>query len=143
MGGALQVLTLDEIVEINRRMILRFGGIFFEADANLANRGSLEHVLVQIQFPLFGQQRFPTALEKAAAICWRIITDHVFHDGNKRTGMEACRLFLELNGYSMRIDQEIVSIALKIATGEIEFEEFVQWLKSRTSEGEQPQETVT
>ncbi len=133
MGGTFQVLTVSDIVEINRQMIANFGGIYLKSDSNLANPGSLEHVLEEIQESLFGYEPYPTLFEKAAAIAWRIIANHVFHDGNKRTGMEACRLFLELNGYEMRIDSQVVEMALDIATGKVQFSEFVQWLEQRTS----------
>ena len=132
MGGARQVLTDSDIVEINRRMIKHFGGSFYEGDDNLLNPGSLEHVLEEIQGSLFGKEPFPSLFEKAAAICCRIIRNHVFHDGNKRTGMEACRIFLELNGYKMKIDREVIDMALSIATSQVEFEDVVQWLEERT-----------
>jgi death-on-curing protein len=131
MVGAVQVLTVEEIVEVNRRMIAEFGGIFFVGDKNLANPGSLEHVLEEIQGSLFGHVAYPSLIEKAAAIAWRIITRHVFHDGNKRTGMEVCRLFLEMNGYTMRIDMDVVTTALRIAKNEVGFEAYVGWLNSR------------
>lgn len=114
-------------------MTSKFGGIFFECNQNLVNPGSLEHVLEEIQGNLFGLEPYPTLIEKAAAICWRIIVNHVFNDGNKRTGMETCRLFLELNGYAMRIDFEVVDIALSMANNRIRFEEFVRWVEQRTS----------
>lgn len=132
MGRPCQILTVDDVVEINRRMIGEFGGIFFAGDRNLANPGSLEHVLEEIQGSFFGYEPYPTIIEKAAAIGWRVIAGHVFHDGNKRTGMEACRLFLELNGHITSIDSEVVRIALQIANGEMELGEFAQWLKQRT-----------
>lgn len=134
MGRTIKALTASDIVEINRRMIVEFGGVFFEGDQNSGNPGSLEHVLEEIQGSLFGHQPYTTIFEKAAAVCWRIIVNHVFHDGNKRTGMESCRLFLELNGYEMIIDLEVVDVALRIATGDILFSEFVQWIKNRTTE---------
>jgi len=114
-------------------MIARFGGIFFDADSNLANRGSLEHVLMEVQATVFAHDVFDTLFKKAAAICWRIITGHVFHDGNKRTGMEACRLLLELNGYRMRIDSKAVQMALRVASGEVGFDDFVSWVQERTT----------
>jgi death-on-curing protein len=133
MERTLQVLTLSDVAEINHRMIAKFGGIFFLANHNLANPGSLEHVLEEIQGSLFNYIPYPTIFEKAAAIGWRIIVSHVFHDGNKRTGMEACRLFLELNGYSMRIDSEVVDMALAIANSNVTFVEFVQWIGKRVT----------
>ena len=133
MGRALQVLTVADVVEINRRMIDAFGGFFVGADNNLANPGSLDHVLQEIQGSLFGHEPYPTVIEKAAAIGWRIIAGHVFHDGNKRTGMEACRQFLELNGYRMRIDRGVVCMALEIARNEVNSSKFADWLGERTS----------
>ncbi len=73
-------------------------------------------------------------LEKAAALAWQIIRAHIFHDGNKRTGMEACRLMLEMNGYVMRIDREVIDIALQISEKRIAFHEFVHWVAARVVE---------
>lgn len=132
MGRAIQVLTVADIVEINRRMIVKFGGIFFVGDDNLANPGSLDYLLDEVQGSLFGQELYPNIIDKAALLAWRIITGHIFHDGNKRTGMEASRLFLELNGYEMQIDLDVVTVALQIATHDIQFIDFVQWVQLRT-----------
>ena len=112
-------------------MIAEFGGIFLPGDRNLANPGSLKHVLDAIQGSLFDHDPYPKLVEKAAAVAWRITVGHVFHDGNKRTGMEACRLFLELNGYDMRIDREVVEVSLRIASHQVEFEDFVRWVEDR------------
>jgi death-on-curing protein len=131
MVGTGKTLTVRDVVEINRRMISHFGGIFFEGDNNLANRGSLEYLLAEIHGSLYGQELYPDLFQKAGLIAWRIIVGHMFHDGNKRTGMESCRLFLELNGYILKMDMEIVDIALRIATHDIEFDAFVDWLKNR------------
>ena len=132
MVGTIQILTIDDVVEINRRMISEFGGIFFAGDDNLANPGSLEHLLDEIQGLLFGEELYPDIFEKAALLVQRIIVGHIFHDGNKRTGMESCRLFLEINGFDMRIDREVVNTAIQIATHEIQFNEIVSWLQERT-----------
>ena len=114
-------------------MTEEFGG-FFDGRENLSNPNSLEYVLEAIQKSYFGHDPYPTLIEKAAAIGWNIIEGHVFHDGNKRTGMEACRLFLDLNGYVMQIDQEVVNMALQIATNQVQFSDFVQWVEQRTTE---------
>jgi death-on-curing protein len=132
MGEACQVLSLAEVIEVNRRMISVFGGIFFDGDSNQRNPGSLQHLIEAIQFPLFGYDAYPSVAEKAAALAWRIITTHVFHDGNKRTAMEACRLLLAINGYDMRVDDDTISMALHIAKHQVDFQTFVQWVEQRT-----------
>jgi len=133
MVGAVQTLTIADVIEINRRMISEFGGIFFEGDNNLANPGSLEYVLEEINGFLFGEELYPDIIQKAGLIGWRIIAGHIFHDGNKRTGMEACRLFLNLNGYTMLIDFEVVNVAIQVASNEMDIEPFTEWLRQRTS----------
>ena len=133
MDGDGKALKFADVLEINRRMIQTFGGIFFEGDDNLGNPGSLEYILEAVQGSLFGYDPYPTLVEKAAALAWRIIAGHVFHDGNKRTGMEACRLLLDLNGYVMRIDAKVVDVAVRIASGKMEFTDLVQWLEVRVA----------
>lgn len=133
MGGTFETLAVADVIEINRRMIQEFGGIFFEYDNNLLDSGALEHVLVEISGSLFGEELYPDIFQKAGLIAWRINTGHIFHDGNKRTSMESCRLFLELNNYVLKIDYEVVDIALEIAKREIEFDVFVEWLRSHST----------
>lgn len=132
MGGTGKVLIIGEIIAINRQLINQFGGHFFENDQNLINPGSLEHVLAEIQGFLFDQELYPTIFHKAAIVCYRIIEGHVFHDGNKRTGMEVCRQMLELNGYRMRIDSEVITVAVRIATNDISFNTFTEWVEQRS-----------
>ena len=81
---------------------------------------------------VFNEDQYPTIFEKAAGLAWRIIVGHVFYDGNKRTGMEACRLLMEINGYRMKIDMDAVNIALRIAKKEIQFSELVVWIMERS-----------
>jgi death-on-curing protein len=133
MGGTSQILTVDDIVGINRRMIEVFGGLFTESDDNLMGPGSLEHALVEAQGSFFGQEPYPTVVKKAAMIGWRIIAGHLFHDGNKRTGIEVCYAILRLNGHQMQVDREAIDIALRIATGEMTLEAFTEWLEQQTT----------
>ena len=139
MGGtgallnSINFLKFEEIVEINRLMVLTFGGFFTEGDDNLANPGSLMYILEAVQGSFFGHNPYPTLIEKTAAIAWQIIKAHIFHDGNKRTGMEACRLMLDLNGHTMRIDIEVKDVAVQICEKQISFHEFVQWLEGRVT----------
>jgi hypothetical protein len=66
MGGTSKVLTRDEIIAINYRQIERFGGVYFADNDNLLNPGTLESVLAACQGSLFGVDRYPTPIDKAA-----------------------------------------------------------------------------
>ena len=136
MGRTFQTLTKSEIVQINRRMIQQFGGVFFSGNENIHNPGSLEYLVSMIQGSAFDFDPYPNIIEKAALLACRIITGHIFIDGNKRTGMESCRLFLEINGYDLPIDNDIVIMALQIAKNETTFLDFVEWLNNHTTSRE-------
>jgi death-on-curing protein len=55
---------------------------------------------------VFGQQSFPTLIEKAAALVFLLIANHPFRDGNKRIAASALRRFLERNGYRLAASDE-------------------------------------
>lgn len=131
-GTSLQSISVEEILEINRIAIESSVGLYQPENRNLLHPGSLEHVLEETQGVLFGQQLFPTVFEKAAAIAWRIIRGHIFNDGNKRTGMIVCAVFLDNNGYDFRVDMEVKDMALRVSKGEVTLGDFVEWVKARS-----------
>ncbi|MCL4506673.1 MAG: type II toxin-antitoxin system death-on-curing family toxin [Chloroflexi bacterium] len=114
-GTQVIVPTIEEVIVLNRRLIKEYGGGFYCGSTNLMNRDSLEHALTQMQYTIFGVDRYPTVFDKAALLALRIITGHVFYDGNKRTGMASAMMFLTVNGYPVTIPMETVDIALQIA----------------------------
>ena len=81
------------------------------------NCSSLEWVLDSIQNPLiFGLNPYPNLSDKAALLAWTIINDHVFYDGNKRTGMATMKILILSNGCQFSAsDSEIIQIARDIA----------------------------
>lgn len=134
MDSPLQTLTDAEIIAINRLMIANFGGRpFDESTQNLHNPDSLYYLVDAVQGSYFGHELFPSIFNKAAAYPWHLITRHTFNDGNKRTGMEACRVFLELNGYALRMDEGVIGIALWIAESKVTQEEVVEWIKESST----------
>lgn len=115
-GHTLSFPDLGDIIEINRRQVQTYGGSHIPPD-NARNAASLKWVLEAIQYPLGNTDLYPTVADKAAALAWTIITRHVFHDGNKRTGMSSLELFLRLNDYRLfATDDEVVEIAVQVAS---------------------------
>lgn len=127
--------TREDIISLNRRHIQKAKNFYVEPD-NLRQPGSLEWVLEAIQYPLFDVDNYPTIVEKAAILAWIIIDGHVFHDGNKRTGMSALDIFIRQNGYRLdATNDEIIEIALLIAGQNPQrnyaFDELVQWVRDK------------
>ena len=133
MGGAIKVLTFDEVVALHYKAItIDQNSLYTQSNFNLLHRGSLEVVLNQIQYPMFGQERFPTLIEKVSVLCWRIIKGHIFRDGNKRTGLLCLMTMLELNGYQLTCgSKETLDMALAISSAQAPLEEFTSWVEQR------------
>ncbi len=71
----------------------------------------------------------PSVFDLAAAYCAGIIQNHPFVDGNKRTGVLAAAVFLDLNGYDFRPDEaEAYRIIMALAAGEQDAPELAAWL---------------
>jgi len=125
----MKYIAAEEILLIHHRLIERYGGLHGTRDLSPVKSVSLapaQHV--------FGEEQYKTVFEKAAVYARNIITDHPFHDGNKRTGITTAAMFLEKNGYSLRAKRgEIEDFAVKIAISKLSIDTIATWLKQNTS----------
>jgi len=88
--------------------------------------GSMQRALTQI----YGYEPFKSVIDKAAALMCSINIFHPFTDGCKRTSILAVYFFLLFNGYQFTITEDIVTLTLKIAKGEIVEEKIVaKWIR--------------
>jgi len=121
--------TLDQIADINSRMIEKFGGLFVPPH-NFFNEGSLRYVLGTITDPNpVYMSRFEIK-KKAARLGYHIISRHTFNDGNKRTAVHMVWEFLTANGIGILLDHSIIELANAMAQNEANLDSFVKWLKT-------------
>jgi death-on-curing protein len=85
---------------------------------------------VNAPFQTFGGEYLYRTLEtKAARLGYSLIKNHPFVDGNKRIGMLAMMVFLELNGAGLTCsDQDIIKIGLKLDVGEMDDKQLLEWI---------------
>lgn len=126
-SGEVVYPTIEQICEVNRRMIEEFDGFFLPPD-NLNNLNALEYILAAITFPVYGHTLYPALKEKAAAIAHQIISRHVFQDGNKRTAVHVAWGFLRSNRIRVFLEPTIVQLTEAIARGDAGYDELLQWL---------------
>lgn len=75
------------------------------------------------------EELYPSVLRKAARLCYGLIKNHVFLDGNKRIGIYVMLIFLEMNGLEIECsDEELIDLGLGIAAGKFEDEDIVLWI---------------
>ena len=76
----------------------------------------------------------PDIAELAALYGIAIARNHPFVDGNKRTAYVALETFLVLNGCRFPVsDAEAVVMTLAMASGEIDDQEFTDWVRANTT----------
>jgi len=112
-------------------MTLKYGGLFL-SDKNLNNEPSLDYTLEIVKSKIFGVEAFPEIHQKAAVYLYKIIANHIFNDGNKRTGLEAALLFLEKKQFKINndiSDDELIEFTLLVAKGNVNIEEVSKWLE--------------
>ncbi|MFN7721982.1 MAG: type II toxin-antitoxin system death-on-curing family toxin [Pirellulaceae bacterium] len=69
--------------------------------------------------------------EMAAAYLYHLVMNHPFVDGNKRVGLEAALIFLEINNENLKAsDQELIDLVLKTTAGQVGKREIAEFFRS-------------
>jgi len=122
-------LSKSDVLFINRATISAHGGNFSQPN-NLLHEENLDYLLEAVEAEMFGAPLYPDIGDKAAVYCHHIVCNHVFMDGNKRTGLEAGLAFLKLNGFRLRKDiihDDLLHFILRLASGQVSLEECRKW----------------
>jgi len=76
---------------------------------------------------------YPDLETKATALCFSLVGNHPFVDGNKRVGHAAMETFLVLNGLELDATiEEGVRTMLALAAGELSREQLLAWVRRHT-----------
>ena len=93
MTKSLKHLTVEAVKAIHREVLAAHGGA-----AGIRDETLLESAVAAPQASMMGQPLISDPLEIAAAYLFYICRNRPFLDGNKRTALAACLVFLEENG---------------------------------------------
>jgi death-on-curing protein len=125
----MRYLSLAEVVELHRIIIEQTGG-----SSRLHDMGALESAMAQPRMTFGGNDLYPSLVEKAAALCFSLVKNHPFVDGNKRVGHAAMETFLVLNGFEIDAStDEQEQILLSLAAGQLNREDLVEWLRQHVT----------
>ncbi len=127
----MEFLEKADIIFINKNTVEAHGGNFMPPN-NLLKEQPLDYVVDVVEAEMFGEPLYPEIHDKAAVYLFNIISNHIFTDGNKRTGLEAALSFLKLNGHRLRRDlgkDDLLAFVLKVASGESTLDECREWFK--------------
>lgn len=120
-------LSLAEVVEIHRDQIARYGGA-----PGIRDLGLLTSAVAMPRAGFGEEYAHGNLYSMAAAYLFHIVGNHPFIDGNKRTGVVAALVFLEMNGVSPVVDEEgLEQLVRGIAEGRIGKGAAAEFLRAR------------
>jgi death-on-curing protein len=122
----IRTLTKEHIIVLHDELIAEIGG-----SPGLRDEGLLESAISAPFATFAGDDFYPTITEKAARLAFGLISNHPFVDGNKRIGILAMIVLLEINHFDVdATDEELIELGLSLATTQIAYEDVLIWVRS-------------
>ncbi|MFO7949828.1 MAG: type II toxin-antitoxin system death-on-curing family toxin [Candidatus Fermentibacteraceae bacterium] len=128
-------VTKRTICAINQLSIEMTGGVVADPRNNFRQGQGLGFVDRIVANEAFGHMLYEDVFHQAAAYLFYIVKNHVFEDGNKRTGLATAVLFLELNGIALApfnenaVFDRISNIAAGTQDAGAAIPEMARWLR--------------
>lgn len=117
-------LTKEQILMLHSMAIKQSGGMDGIRDDGLLD------LALKSPFQTFeSTELYPSIQSKAARLCFSIISNHPFIDGNKRIGILAMLVFLDVNQISITCSNEdIIDLGLGVASGKYDSKYIMDWI---------------
>ncbi len=113
--------SFEETLTLHRALIARFGGT-----AGVRDPGALESALVRPQ-----SGYYETLAIQAAALMQSLAMNHCFLDGNKRVAFALTAVFLQMNGFRLKVDADAAETFVidRLIAKHAPIEEIARWLE--------------
>jgi death-on-curing protein len=122
-------LSVEIVLEIHREAVARFGGLDGVREPSL-----LASAVAAPQATFGGESLYHDAVEVAAAYLFYLCRSHPFNDGNKRTALGACLVFLRLNEIDPAADSEAwEALTVDVASGALTRDDLTRRLRTLVS----------
>lgn len=117
-------LNKEQILMLHSLAIKQFGGLDGVRDNGLLD------MAMHAPFQTFeSTELYPSIQSKAARLCFSIISNHPFIDGNKRIGILAMLVFLDVNQVEVNCsNQDIIELGLGVASGKYNTDFIIDWI---------------
>lgn len=122
-----EFLSKKDIIEIHNRVLENAG------TTNILDNGrfldpsgkAFDAAVNGILAGFGGIDLYPSIVDKSAALCYNIITSHVFRDGNKRVASLSLITMLDINNLECSLtDEELANLTVQIAEHKMDYTEF-------------------
>jgi death on curing protein len=122
----IRFLGIEQVLEIHREMIERYGG-----DPGVRDVGLIESAVMMPRQTFGGLLLHPTLGAMAAAYLFHLCGNHGFVDGNKRTALATALVFLDANGHRIELSREdLEHMTLDLAAGNLDKDQLTRKIVS-------------
>ena len=120
----MKTLCKRQILMLHQQLVEQTGG-----SDGIRDDGLLDSALSAPFQSFDNTDVYPSLQQKAARLCFGLVKNHPFVDGNKRIGAHAMLVFLAVNGVELTYTQtELSDIILQVAASEKEYPDLLDWL---------------
>lgn len=125
-----KLLIVPLVEQIHEAVLLKHGG----GKSGVFNPGLLDSSIQSVELAL-GYQAL-NVFEVAAKYAYKLIKNHCFNDGNKRTAVAATLTFLQMNGIVLNVDPDVfTAVAVQVACNELEEVALAEWFAQHAEQG--------
>lgn len=123
-------LSKEQLMYLHSMVIKKNGGL-----DGIRDEGLLESALNSPFQSFAGEELYPSIQSKAARLGFSIIKNHPFLDGNKRIGILAMMVFLDINRIELSCsDEDIIDIGVGVASGKYDADYVIKWIITFSNE---------
>lgn len=120
----MKTLSKRQILLLHRQLIEQTGG-----SDGIRDEGLLDSAMAAPFKSFDNADAYPSLQQKAARLCFGLVKNHPFIDGNKRIGAHAMLVFLAVNGVELTYTQtQLSDIILQVAADEKDYPDLLDWL---------------
>lgn len=120
----MKTLSKRQILMLHQQLVEQTGG-----SDGIRDDGLLDSALSAPFQSFDNTDVYPSLQQKAARLCFGLVKNHPFVDGNKRIGAHAMLVFLAVNGVELTYTRtELSDIILQVAASEKEYPDLLDWL---------------
>ena len=121
-------LSTETIISLHSELIKKSGGTDGVRDFNLLDQSA------NSPFHTFGgQYLYPSLQAMAAHLAFSLIKNHPFIDGNKRIGILAMMVFLDINNHPIICtDDDLIKLGWGLADSSISEVDLLEWINSHS-----------
>ncbi len=124
MNETFEYLDTEDLVELARRLL--------GDPPPIRDIGLLGAAAARPQASAFGEDAYPDAWTKAAALLHSVVNNHPLVDGNKRLGWLAAAVFLEVNDASVTVasNDAVYDLVMTVASSDIGVDDIATALRA-------------